>query len=77
MAPYSNQKIISFLSLVVGLILTYHAIVLVEGGMASARSILAEAEDSELERQLKILNKPSIKTLHVGNIKLFRICFFS
>ncbi|RZC90797.1 hypothetical protein C5167_028629 [Papaver somniferum] len=32
--------------------------------MASARSILAEAEDSELERQLKILNKPSIKTLH-------------
>ncbi|KAI3981324.1 hypothetical protein MKX01_004588 [Papaver californicum] len=59
MASFSG----SFLPLVVGLILAYHAVILVEGGRALASRLSVE-EDLELERQLNILNKPPIKTMH-------------
>ncbi|KAI3861844.1 hypothetical protein MKW92_003358 [Papaver armeniacum] len=54
----------SFLPLVVGLILAYHhAVMLVEGGRSIA-SRLSMEEDLELDRQLNILNKPPIKSMH-------------
>ncbi|MCL7046092.1 hypothetical protein MKW94_007564 [Papaver nudicaule] len=63
MAPFSDLKVTGFLLLVVGLVLTYHVTILVEGGRNIA-SKLSEEEGLELERQLNILNKPSIKTVH-------------
>lgn len=63
MASFSGFKITSFLPLVVGLILAYHVVILVEAGRDIA-SRLSEEEDLELERQLNILNKPPVKTIH-------------
>ncbi|KAI3872039.1 hypothetical protein MKX03_009899 [Papaver bracteatum] len=63
MASFSGLKITSFLPLVVVLVLAYHVVILVEGGRDIA-SRLSEEEDLELERQLNILNKPPVKTIH-------------
>ncbi|XP_026437071.1 uncharacterized protein LOC113335162 [Papaver somniferum] len=65
MAALSGLKTMgSFLPLIVGLILAYHhAVMIAEGGRAIASRLLME-EDLELERQLNILNKPPIKTMH-------------
>ncbi|OVA01249.1 protein of unknown function DUF239 [Macleaya cordata] len=58
----ASKRVINLLILLVVTVLsldfTYH--VVVEG----ARSSLSVQEDLELERQLKILNKPPIKTIH-------------
>ncbi|KAI3920900.1 hypothetical protein MKW98_015888 [Papaver atlanticum] len=63
MAPLPGPRMSSFLPLAVGLFLAYHAIILVEGGRAIT-SRLSWEEDLEFERQLNILNKPPIKTMH-------------
>ncbi|KAI3882958.1 hypothetical protein MKW92_037604, partial [Papaver armeniacum] len=63
MASFSGLKIGSFLPFFVGLVLAYHVVILVEGGRDFA-SRLSEEEDLELERKLKTLNKPPIKTMH-------------
>ncbi|KAI3857704.1 hypothetical protein MKW92_000221 [Papaver armeniacum] len=63
MALFSGLKIGSFLPIVVGLVLACHVVMLVEGGRSIA-SRLSKEEDLELERQLNILNKPPIKTMH-------------
>ncbi|KAI3872034.1 hypothetical protein MKX03_009894 [Papaver bracteatum] len=62
MASFSALKIGSFLPCFVGLVLAYHVVILVEGGRDFA-SRLSEEEDLELERKLKTLNKPPIKTM--------------
>ncbi|KAI3882585.1 hypothetical protein MKX03_000060 [Papaver bracteatum] len=65
MAPFSGLKITSFVPLVVGLFLAYHVVIQVEGGRDIA-SRLTEEENLEVERQLQMLNKPPIKTIHTG-----------
>ncbi|KAI3955858.1 hypothetical protein MKW98_006218 [Papaver atlanticum] len=63
MASLYSLKSGSFLPFVLGLVLAYHVVILVEGGRDMA-SRLSEEEDLELERQLNMLNKPPIKTMH-------------
>ncbi|MCL7044545.1 hypothetical protein MKW94_001576 [Papaver nudicaule] len=64
MAPFSGLKIGRIIPLVVGLFLAYHVVMQVEGGSAATSVRLTEEEELELERQLNILNKPPVKTLH-------------
>ncbi|KAI3948929.1 hypothetical protein MKW92_050496 [Papaver armeniacum] len=49
--------------LLVSLILTHHAAILVEGRLDMA-SMLTKEEELDIERQLNILNKAPIKTMH-------------
>ncbi|MCL7046750.1 hypothetical protein MKW94_016809 [Papaver nudicaule] len=65
MASFSGLRIYSFLPFVVGLVVAYHVVMLVEGGRKLS-SRLSEEEELDLERQLKILNKPPIKTMYTS-----------
>ncbi|RZC68165.1 hypothetical protein C5167_031420 [Papaver somniferum] len=62
MAPFSGLKITSFVPLVVGLFWAYHVVIQVGGRDIASR--LTEEENLEVERQLQMLNKPPIKTIH-------------
>ncbi|RZC85606.1 hypothetical protein C5167_041793 [Papaver somniferum] len=63
MAPFSGLKITSFVPLFVGLFLAYHVVIQVQG-VRDIASRLTEEENLEVERQLQMLNKPPIKTIH-------------
>ncbi|MCL7046749.1 hypothetical protein MKW94_016808 [Papaver nudicaule] len=63
MASFSGLKIGSFLPLTVGLILAFHVVILVEGRRDIAIG-LSEEDELEIDRQLNILNKEPVKTMH-------------
>ncbi|KAI3899841.1 hypothetical protein MKW92_001888 [Papaver armeniacum] len=66
MASFFGLQIGSFQTIFfVGLVLAFHVVILVEGER-DIPSRLSEEEDLELERQLNILNKSPIKTIHTG-----------
>ncbi|MCL7044656.1 hypothetical protein MKW94_026853 [Papaver nudicaule] len=58
MAPILGMKIVQFATFLVSLILTYHVVILVEG------MVLTKEEELNIERQLNILNKSPVKTMH-------------
>ncbi|KAI3892557.1 hypothetical protein MKX03_021198 [Papaver bracteatum] len=62
MAPLINFKITNILVLLTSLILTYQELISVlEGRMTTETTLL---EEENLERQLSLLNKPPLKTIH-------------
>ncbi|KAI3867675.1 hypothetical protein MKX03_036585 [Papaver bracteatum] len=63
MASFLGLQIVHFVALLGSLLLTYHVAVLVEGRVDMATR-LTQKEELNIERQLRILNKPPAKTIH-------------
>ncbi|KAI3907534.1 hypothetical protein MKW92_032232 [Papaver armeniacum] len=63
MASFSGLRIVYIVALLWSLLLTYHVPVLVEGRVDMATRLTQEQE-LNIERQLRVLNKPPTKTIH-------------
>ncbi|KAI3945946.1 hypothetical protein MKW92_010737 [Papaver armeniacum] len=63
MASFLGLRIVYIVALLWSLLLTYHVPVLVEGRVDMATKLTQE-EELNIERQLRILNKPPTKTIH-------------